>query len=50
MAKGLKEEGISEDEIKNVESEIQDLTNSFSAKTDAICAEKEQEIINKYCP
>lgn len=45
MAKGLKDEGVSEDEIKVVESKIQDLTNSFTAKTDALCADKEQEII-----
>lgn len=45
MAKGLKDEGISEDEIKDVESEIQDLTNAFTAKSDSLCAEKEQEII-----
>ena len=45
MAKGLKEEGVSEDEIKDVEDEIQSLTNAYTAKADAICAEKEQEII-----
>jgi ribosome recycling factor len=45
MAKELKDEGISEDEIKDVENEIQDLTNAFTAKTDALCAEKEKEII-----
>lgn len=45
MAKTLKDEGISEDEIKVVEGEIQDLTNSFTDKTNKLCAEKEQEII-----
>jgi len=45
MAKGLKDDGISEDEIKDVEDEIQNLTNKYTAKTDALCAEKEQEII-----
>lgn len=45
MAKVLKDEGVSEDEIKDVEDEIQNLTNKYTAKTDALCAEKEQEII-----
>ena len=44
MAKSLKDEGVSEDEIKDVEEEIQNLTNKFTAKTDELCAEKEQEI------
>lgn len=45
MAKDLKDEGISEDEIKEVEGQIQDLTNSFTDKTIKLCTEKEQEII-----
>ena len=45
MAKSLKDEGVSEDEIKDVEGEIQELTNTFTAKTDALCSEKEKEII-----
>ncbi|MDA3905495.1 MAG: ribosome recycling factor [Bacteroidales bacterium] len=45
MVKSFKDEGISEDEIKDLEDEIQNLTNKYSAKTDALCAEKEQEII-----
>jgi len=45
MAKGLKDEGVSEDEIKAVENEIQDLTNTYTDKANKLCAEKEQEII-----
>ena len=45
MAKGLKEDSISEDEIKDLEDSIQELTKKYSAKTDEIFAEKEQEII-----
>jgi len=44
MAKGLKDEGVSEDEIKDIESEIQDLTNTFVSKADALFEEKETEI------
>lgn len=45
MAKELKEDGVSEDEIKRVEAEIQILTNKYSAEADALCVEKEKEII-----
>jgi len=45
MARGLKDEGVSEDEIKDLESIIQDLTNKYTEETDALCREKEKEII-----
>jgi len=45
MAKSLKDEGVSEDEIKDLESDIQNLTNTYISKSEQICGEKEQEII-----
>jgi len=45
MAKSLKDDGVSEDEIKNVENDIQDLTNRYTSKSDALFADKEKEII-----
>lgn len=43
--KKLKDESVSEDQIKLGESNIQDLTNAFSAKIDEILKKKEGEIM-----
>jgi ribosome recycling factor len=45
MLKSLKEDGLSEDLMKDGENEIQNITNSFSAKIDAILETKEKEIM-----
>ncbi|MFH1000193.1 MAG: ribosome recycling factor [Bacteroidota bacterium] len=45
MAKALKDEGVSEDEIKDLESQIQELTNKYTAKADSHFEEKEKEIV-----
>jgi ribosome recycling factor len=45
MAKSLKDEGVSEDEIKDVEDEIQNLTNKYTAQADVLFSEKEKEIV-----
>jgi len=45
MAKALKDEGISEDEIANVEIDIQEMTDSFIRKVDAMFVEKEKDIV-----
>ena len=45
MAKALKDDGISEDEISNLEMDIQEITDEYIKKVDAIFAEKEVEII-----
>lgn len=45
MAKALKDEGVSEDEIKSLEIDIQEITNKFIAKAEALFVEKEEEII-----
>lgn len=42
--KKLKDDGVSEDQIKRGEEEVQKLTNSFSAKVDSILDIKEEEI------
>ena len=39
--KKLKDQGVSEDEIKQVEKEIQDLTDKYVAETDKLYVEKE---------
>ncbi len=44
MAKGLKDEGYSEDMISNLESDIQNLTDSYIKKVDDLFAEKEIDI------
>ncbi len=44
MAKAMKDDGVSEDEIKVVEAEIQNLTNTYIGKADELCGEKEEEI------
>lgn len=43
--KGLKKDGVSEDEIKNGETEIQKLTDSYVAKVDEVIRRKEGEIM-----
>lgn len=45
MAKGLKDEGYSEDLIANLESDIQELTDGYIKKVDDLFNEKEIEII-----
>lgn len=44
MAKGLKEDGFSEDLIANIEIDIQELTDKYIKKVDVILEEKEKEI------
>ncbi|MCB9231776.1 MAG: ribosome recycling factor [Bacteroidia bacterium] len=43
--KALKDEGVSEDEIKGGEDAIQKLTNDFGARVDEILKQKEAEIL-----
>ncbi|MDR1878711.1 MAG: ribosome recycling factor [Bacteroidales bacterium] len=45
LAKELKDEGVSEDEIKKLETEIQKCTDEFIAKTDKYLEIKEKEIM-----
>ena len=45
MVKELKNEGLSEDHFKNAEIEIQNITNSFSAKIDELLVLKEKDIM-----
>lgn len=45
MIKSLKEEGLSEDMMKDAENEVQNITNSFSKKVDDILDNKEQDIM-----
>jgi len=45
MAKGLKDEGFSEDLIANIEIDIQELTDHFIKKVDDMFQEKEIEIV-----
>ena len=45
MAKGLKDEGISEDDISNLEMDIQELTDKYVKKVDVVFDEKEIEIV-----
>jgi len=45
MVKSLKDEGLSEDLMKDAESEIQNITNSFSNKIDRIAEVKEKDIM-----
>ncbi len=46
MTKMLKDEGVSEDEIKSLESKIQDMTNDFNKKIDEIYEAKEVDIMS----
>jgi ribosome recycling factor len=43
--KKLQKEGLSEDQAKNAEAEIQDLTNAFTNKVDAEVERKEKDIM-----
>ncbi len=45
MVRSLKEEGLSEDEIKTSEEEIQKLTDSFTSKVDELVDLKEADIM-----
>ena len=45
MIKGLKLEGLSEDQIKDSESEIQKITDSFTKKVDELVSVKETDIM-----
>jgi ribosome recycling factor len=45
MVKSLKDEGLSEDEIKESEENIQKLTDSFTKKVDELIAVKEADIM-----
>ena len=45
MAKSLKDEGISEDEISNLEIDIQAFTDKYSKMVDDVFIEKEIEIV-----
>jgi len=45
MAKSLKDDGISEDEISNIEIDVQELTDKYIKKADEIFVAKEKEII-----
>ena len=45
MIKGLKHEGLSEDQIKDSESKIQKITDSFTKKVDELVAVKETDIM-----
>lgn len=43
--KGLKDEGVSEDDIKWGEEEVQMITNKFTKKVDELISHKEEEIM-----
>ena len=45
MVKDLKNDGLSEDLAKDAENEIQNITNSFSAKIDELLVLKEKDIM-----
>lgn len=45
MIKELKNEGLSEDMMKGAETEIQNITNDYSAKIDALLVVKEKDIM-----
>ena len=45
MIKSLKDEGLSEDQIKDSEAEIQKITDSFTKKVDEFVALKETDIM-----
>lgn len=44
-SKDLKSNGVSEDEVKVLDTKIQDMTNDFTAKVDKMLAVKEEEIM-----
>ncbi|MDX1350175.1 MAG: ribosome recycling factor [Putridiphycobacter sp.] len=43
--KKLKDNGLSEDLQKNLEDDVQDITNKFGEKIDELCAKKEVDIL-----
>ena len=43
--KKLKDKSVPEDEVKQVEKEIQDITDKFIAECDKVFAAKEKEIM-----
>lgn len=43
--KKLKEDGLSEDQQKDLEEEVQNITNSYSAKIEELTAKKEEDIL-----
>lgn len=43
--KKLKNDGLSEDQAKDAEATVQDITNTYSAKVDALIAAKEKDIM-----
>jgi ribosome recycling factor len=45
MIKALKDDGLSEDMQKDAESEIQNITNSYSSKIDGLLETKEKDIM-----
>ena len=45
LKKALKDKGISEDENKRAQDEIQKLTDQYIEKADKLSAEKEKEIM-----
>lgn len=45
MIKALKEDGLSEDMMKDAENEVQNITNSYSKKIDEILEVKEKDIM-----
>ena len=45
LKKTEKELNLSEDEVKNVQNDIQKLTDKYTKIIDSICQEKEQEVL-----
>lgn len=45
MVKALKEDGLSEDMMKDAENEIQSITNGFSTKVDELVVLKEKDVM-----
>ena len=45
MVKSLKDEGLSEDAVKNAELDVQNLTNSYATKVDELVSVKEEDIM-----
>lgn len=44
-ARKLKDDGVSEDDVKKLENDIQNLTNNFTSKTDTLLEAKEKDIM-----
>lgn len=45
MIKGMKNEGLSEDMVKDAENEVQQITNSYIRKVDEVIESKEKDIM-----